>query len=307
MARRLAGEKKKGAAPSGAAPFPAPGAAGIVSSLYNFPGCIFVAGVEFTFSVCYNGLWGRPAEGRAPWGGKGKMQLNIAVAEDEADAVESLRAHVERYERESGTECRMDVFPDGLAFLEKYRPQYDAVFMDIEMPHMNGMEAAKRMRSFDPDVPLVFITNLKQYAIKGYEVQALDFLVKPIRYDAFASMMRRVEAYRSRDTREEIVLQNSKGMYRVAVSDIYYLEVERHYIVYHTASGDIQLWGSLTEEEKRLPSKQFARCNSCYLVNMQYVDRVDGNDVHVGKDVLPMSRGKKPEFLQALLTYISGR
>ena len=95
--------------------------------------------------------------------------------------------------------------------------------MDIEMPLMNGMEAADRLRRVDPYVPLVFITDLKQYALKGYEVEAMDFLVKPVGYTAFATMMERVSR-RSMKKQEQLTLSGAEGTFNVNVNDIYYIE-----------------------------------------------------------------------------------
>ena len=76
-------------------------------------------------------------------------------------------------------------------FLEAYRPDFDLVFLDIELPLLNGIETARRLRELDSVVALVFITNMEQYAVNGYEVDALDFVVKPINYYRFSSMMRK--------------------------------------------------------------------------------------------------------------------
>ncbi len=230
--------------------------------------------------------------------------INIAMVEDDANEVERIKKYLEQYGKESKENFNMRHFPDGLEFLEKYRPEIDVVFMDIEMPFLNGMDAAKKLRKFDGSVPLIFITNLKQYALKGYEVEAMDFLVKPVSYASFSTMMNRVCTRLAARTESEIVIQNAQGGFRLKVSDIYYVEVIKHYIVFHTPSGEIQMWGSLTDIEKRLPAERFARCNSCYLVNLAYAKRVDGNDLYVGDDMIAISRGKKQEFMQRLLKYM---
>lgn len=234
--------------------------------------------------------------------------IRIAMAEDDTAEALRLKELAGRYFQAIGEEYRFTIFSDGLEFIGKYRPSaFDVVFMDIEMPHLNGMEAAEQLRRLDKTVPLVFITNLKQYALKGYEYEALDFLVKPISYPAFSTMMSRVRKHIQQKPHADICITNTQGSYRVAVSDIYYVEIAQHYIIYHTANGDYRFWGALAEEEKRLPASLFCRCNKSYLVNLSYVTRVEGCNLHIAGDVLQISRGQKPQIMQRLMNYMERR
>ena len=232
--------------------------------------------------------------------------IRVAVVEDDAAEAARISGYLERYSKKSGEPVRVSVFGDGLDFLEKYKGDTDVIFMDIEMPHMNGMEAAERLRTFDAEVPLVFITNLKQFALKGYKVFALDFLVKPVSYAAFSTMMDRVRTRITLRGGGDLYIRNAEGGYHVRIADIRYVEIVRHYLVYHTVNGDIRVWGSLTDAEKLLPAASFARCNSCFLVNLAYVDKVEGSDLYIGKDVLAVSRGKRNEFMKRMLAYMEG-
>ena len=108
--------------------------------------------------------------------------VRIAIVEDDDACRAQLEAYVRRYGGETGGEFQITSFSDGLDIAEDYRPIYDSILLDIEMPRLDGMTAAERIRSFDPGVILIFITNMAQYAIKGYEVDALDFVLKPVGY-----------------------------------------------------------------------------------------------------------------------------
>ena len=230
--------------------------------------------------------------------------LNIAIVEDSKDALENLKNHIARLQKEKGIECEYTLFENGLFFIEKYEPVYDVVFMDIDMPLMNGMEAARHLREVDQHVSLVFITDLKQYALKGYEVEAMDFLVKPVLYSAFSTMMERV-CRRATKKEAQIAISTPEGTYNVNINDIYYIGTDSHYITYYTTSGDYTFFGTISEEEQKLPSDTFIRCNSGIIVNLARVQKVQGSDVYIANKCLPISRNKKGTFMQNLLDYMS--
>ena len=110
---------------------------------------------------------------------------NVAVIEDEKSASDALGQHLKRYGAETGEEFKIYVFPDAETFLQNYKADYDVVFMDIELPGMNGMTAARELRKLDGKVVLVFVTNMSQFAVGGYEVGAFDFILKPVNYSSF--------------------------------------------------------------------------------------------------------------------------
>ena len=111
--------------------------------------------------------------------------IRIALVEDEAEVRAQLQGYVQRHTRQYGTEFAVTEFADGMELLDDYRPVYDILFLDVEMKHLDGMETARRVRELDKDVIIVFITNMAQYAIGGYAVGALDYVLKPVPYFAF--------------------------------------------------------------------------------------------------------------------------
>ena len=116
--------------------------------------------------------------------------LQVAIVEDSEDAAKLLRDYLTRYESTVDERFHITCFSNAVAFLEPYRG-YDLVFMDIEMPHMNGMEGALWLRTVDTQAKLIFVTNMAQFAARGYEAEALDFMVKPVAYADFSFKMKR--------------------------------------------------------------------------------------------------------------------
>ena len=111
--------------------------------------------------------------------------LTIAIVEDDLEYQKQLQKYIEEYGKEHELQYKITVFQNGLNFLEDYKGGCDLIFMDIAMPHMDGMETAAKLRKRGDETCLIFITSMAQYALKGYEVNAFDFLVKPLVYELF--------------------------------------------------------------------------------------------------------------------------
>lgn len=230
----------------------------------------------------------------------------IAIVEDCPEDSDLLVEYLTRYEQEQGEGFRIEQFSNGLNFVEDYRPDYDIVLMDIEMPYLDGMATARKLREMDSAVCLIFVTNMAQYAIEGYEVGALDYLLKPIPYQHFALKLER--AIRNREARREryFGIQSPEGFIRLPVSHIYYVVSEKHYLCFTTQEGIYRQRGSLKELSTQLPGQTFARCHTSYLVNMDYVERVGQSTVTVKGQELPISRTCKKEFMDSFARYLGG-
>ena len=153
----------------------------------------------------------------------------------------------------------------------------------------------------------MFVTNMAQYAIKGYEVDALDYVLKPVSYGAFCTKLSRAIQRVQRRKGGQVALQLSGGgMQLLDTGDILYLETRNRMLYYHTATQEYAVRGSLAGAEKQLAAYHFARCNQCYLVNLQYVRGVENDFVQVGDARLEISRRQKAAFMTAVASYLGG-
>lgn len=232
---------------------------------------------------------------------------NIAIVENDDKDAGLLEEQLRRYEKETGAEYRVVRFSDAIAFLTGYSADYDIVFMDIEMPDLDGMTAAKKLREADPEVILVFVTNMAQYAVEGYEVSAMDFMVKPVRYDNLKLKLERAEKKLEGKGEDRFLVRGKNGPVVICVPDIRYVEVTDHMLTFYTNEGAIKVTGSLKEIEKRLEGRDFSRANSCYLVNLKYVTGASDGMVTVGGDRLSISRARRKSFMSDLADYLGGR
>lgn len=234
------------------------------------------------------------------------MFIKTAIVEDDEIAYQNIKALLERYTKERGVDFEIHYFSDGVHFLQDYKPEYEIVFMDIKMPQMNGLEVAKKMRQVDLRTFLIFVTDLAQYAIKGYEVDAIDFIVKPVKYEHLRQKLDRICSYLDESTNEpKIFLKAETGNVVLNSSEIRYVEIIDHRLFFHMANGETyNTYGSLNDIERQLKGSTFSRCNHCYIVNLKYVTGVDKYTIFLGKDQLSISHPKKKLFMEDFTKYL---
>lgn len=232
------------------------------------------------------------------------MIRRVAVIEDSDLEAERLRSYFCRYQEEKSLHFDLVRFHTAESFLEKKAGVFDLVMMDIMLPGMNGMDAAARLRQYDTSVPLIFVTNMAQYAVKGYEVDAFDFIVKPILYPHFVMKMDRLMGKLNRSGKKHLTVRFADSIMRLPIADIDYIEVSAHSLQYHVSGTVHTVYGSLKKAEDELAGEPFVRCNSCYLVNLTRVQGIDGFTVIVGGDKLQISRAKRKAFLESLNLYL---
>lgn len=232
--------------------------------------------------------------------------MKIAIVDDDRCMAEQIGDFVRRFREETGMEMAEEIFFDAVSFLADCGGRYDLVLMDVDMPGINGIEAARELRQRDRKVLLMFITNMAQYAIHGYEVEAMDYVLKPLSYPDFALKMRKALRYLRRDQDRKILLDTSGGKVPVKVSEIQYIEVIRHYLNFYTESGMYEVRGVMKEQEQLLKKDHFARCSQSYLVNLAHVKAIHGYTAVVGEKELPISRNRKADFVDVFTRYVGG-
>lgn len=232
--------------------------------------------------------------------------IQIAYVEDDVQTAGDIAAYLERYQGERQTAMYVVHYAAAEPLLA-HAADYDLVLLDIRLPGISGMEAARRLRAANRQVVLLFLTSLAQYAVQGYEVEALDFLVKPVNYYALAMKLdRAVQAVRQRQG-ARLTVSTERGLQVLDARQIFYVEVSNHSLVYHTDAGPVQTRSSLRAVEDLLEANGFVRIGSSCLVNLRCIAQIDGFALRLfnGETVF-ISRARKKAVLAALAAYLGG-
>ena len=244
--------------------------------------------------------------------------IRIGIVDDDRDSREHLKQGIAEYASEKQLEYELEEFKNALAYLRATDHAFDMLILDIDMPGMTGIELGEKIRETDHEVVLVYCTNLQQFAINGYSVGALGFMVKPVQnYTLHLTMDRAISAVRINQSRHQedadikFVFKDGTISRLVSASNIDYVEVRQHYIFYNikdNSTGErlvIKKRGTMQEAEERLSPYGFYRCSSSFLVNMKSVTAVSRMNVYIGAELLPMGRTFKESFMDAFSRYLA--
>lgn len=229
--------------------------------------------------------------------------VRIAIVEDEEHYIVELKQYLSEYQKTFGEEFDITIYRDGDGITAKYQAQFDIILMDIQMKFVDGMTAAEEIRKMDSEVVIIFITNMTQYAIRGYEVDALDYILKPVSYFAFSQKLARAIARIKRKESTYVTIPVKGGIVRLNTEDIYYIESAGHNLIYHSASGNHLSSGTMKSVEEQFEKLNFSRGNKCYLINLEHVEGIKDKCAVVKGEQLQLSRPRLNAFMQDLTKY----
>ena len=232
--------------------------------------------------------------------------MKIGIVDDEADVRERLFEYLNRYAKEAGRELSVVCFSSGEELLSAYRPVFDILIFDIDMPGMNGMDAARKLRETDEEVTILFVTHMAQYAINGYEVGAVDYIIKPIGYYEFALKFAKALKRVNSPEKRMLALNATDGLRKLKVEDIYCVEARGHYLVYHTKEGEVTVRAGIGEHEVELRQYHFLRSHRSFLINLAHLENVQAQEITVAGERLPLGRTYKDRLLMEFMRYMKG-
>mgnify|MGYP002623446658 CR=1 FL=1 len=228
--------------------------------------------------------------------------IRICIVEDELEQAALLKDYINRYSKENSEQISVSYLADGIDLVDDYSGQFDIILLDIQLKHLNGMSAAEKIRKLDENVVIIFITSTVQYAVQGYAVDALGYVLKPVPYTAFEKLIKKAIT-RAKALKQHVYIKVSVDDKQIKLDcdSISFIESQRNNVIVHTSDNDYITIGPLKKFEEMLIAHGFSKCHNAYLINLSYVEGVQKEEVLLKNGIrLPISRAKKKEFMAAL-------
>ncbi len=222
--------------------------------------------------------------------------------EDEVSQAELLTDYINKYAAKSHQQFSVTHLPDGIDLVDDYKSQFDIILLDIQMKHLDGMTAAEKIRKLDEDVVIIFITSTVQYAVQGYAVDALGYVLKPVPYLQFEQLFEKaITRVKAKQEKVYIKVTVDDKQLKLDCETVSYIESQRNNVILHCTEADYVTAGPLKRFEEMLGTHGFSKCHNAYVVNLSYVEAVQKEEVLLsGGITLPISRARKKEFMMAL-------
>ncbi len=228
--------------------------------------------------------------------------IRICIVEDEQDQAQILMDYINKYGNAANEQFSITYLTDGIDLVDDYNGQFDIILLDIQMKHLDGMVAAEKIRELDQDVTIIFITSTVRYAVQGYAVDALGYVLKPVPYTQFEKIFdKAIERVKARQKHVYIKVSVDDKQMKIDCDNIYYIESQRNNVIIHCADADYVTLGPLKRFDEMLETHGFSKCHNAYIVNLTFVEAVQKEEVILVNGLtLPISRARKKEFMAAL-------
>lgn len=228
--------------------------------------------------------------------------MRVAICDDEKIQLSITKTSVEN--AYNSLDLIVDTYTSGIELLNAVDVvNYDLIILDIEMPGVNGIDTAKRLRKIEDKTAIVFLTSHVEYALEGYEVNALRYLTKPASTEKLSEIITYLLEQKKKDKR--ILLRNSEDVEMVCVADIYYMEAQDQMIRVVTDKGEYRNRYNLGDYETEISAYGFFRIHRGYLINLGHVLKMTGREIIMEDGAaLPISRTKEAALKNALLHYV---
>ena len=236
------------------------------------------------------------------------MFQKIVLCDDEQTVHCRLADYLRQMQEETGKTFELTHLFSGEELLTSMPPDADILLLDIQMGSISGIDAARKIREKRPELIIILITNLVDYALEGYEIHAFSFLCKPVSYANFRRCL--LEAFKMQGMKQpsSIVISSAGRSTKINLDEILYVEVYHHATTFVSANGKAEFTVPLSEIETMTADKGFFRCHMSYLVNMKHVKKIlPSSLIMENSDEVPLSKHRRKDFLSAYSVYAGAR
>lgn len=232
--------------------------------------------------------------------------LLVSIVDSNGKDVHQLHSVLEDYFNRINTSYVEQVFKTGVEFIQSAQNS-DIVFMDMQLDKLDGLETARIMRKLGSQAQLIYTAKSAERAICGYEVDALDFLLKPVSANAVSFALDKAMKRLESATSTSLALKLPNGMASISSNDITYVEVFDHNLVFHTVRGEFNVRGRLSKVYEMLDPERFILCNRSFLVNLRYVSGIWSDHVLVGNTKITVSKSHRKEIVSRFSAYLDSK
>lgn len=227
--------------------------------------------------------------------------LSIAVCDDEVIECCNMAKRIKEIMEEMKMPCIIRQFQSGRELLQALE-SFDIIFLDIIMQELDGMKTAQLFRKKAFDKILIFVSSSREYVFEAYDVEAFQYLLKPVDDRKLKSVLRKAVLKTERRSQEFIVVSRERQKKKLFLDDIYYFEINRRVVDVHGAEGIFTYYEQIGELEDKLSDKGFFRCHKSYLINLKYVDGYNRQEVILENgETIVIAKRRYEEFCQKVL------
>lgn len=234
--------------------------------------------------------------------------INIAICEDEKEMQYLIENYIDKILKDIEREYKIQKYSSGEELIECDLKGIDILLLDIQMGQMNGMDTARKIRTVDNKMEIIFITSLIDYVQDGYEVRAYRYLLKPIELEELKKHVLNCIKEIEVNKKNYIVIKNKSNTYKIHSDEIKYVEVQKKDMLIHTVNKNFDVRYSLEKIEKDLNLEKFVRCHKSFLINLSYVENIKQNVaiLESGEEV-PISRYRHKEVKEKFLKFLGDK
>lgn len=233
--------------------------------------------------------------------------INIAICESEPEQLAIYQSYLNEWADLNQETIKIKTFLTAESFLFNvdYSGQYDLIFLDTKLKKMSGMELAKKIRETDLKIEIVFITREMSYVFEGYNVNALNYLLEPIKKEEIFNCLKQYRAKHPTKKENFMLLQHGTSILKVNLDQIIYIRASDHYVDIKTDEKTFTIREKIGTIEQKLPKHQFCRCHRSYIVNLSKIEQLSKGKIQLkDKTLIPMTKTREKEVSDAFTSFV---